>query len=61
MLLDVAAKYDYTVTIADADTEGLNDTINFLVSIDTLEEAYDINEYVNNTYLEAANTDQYLK
>jgi sulfonate transport system substrate-binding protein len=61
LLLDVAAKYDYTVKIADADTEGLNDTINFLVKIDTLEDAYDIKDYVNSTYIESADIDQYLK
>lgn len=57
----VTTKYDYTVKIADADVDSLQDTIDFLVRVGNLDETYDIKPYVNKTYLESADIDQYLK
>ena len=60
-LMDVAAKYNYTVVISDEDIVNLQDTIKFLVTIGNLEEEYDVSEHINTEYMDAANIDQYLK
>ena len=43
----VSAKFDYKVEVAQEDIDGLNDTIEFLVSIGVLTEAFDFAPYVN--------------
>lgn len=43
----VSQKFDYKVDVADEDIAGLNDTIEFLVSIGVLTEAFDFAPYVN--------------
>ena len=48
----IIGKYEYTVTITQEDIASFQDTIDFLVKIGNLEEAYDISEYVKTSYLE---------
>ena len=43
----VSNKFDYKVEVSDEDIAGLNDTIEFLVSIGVLTEAFDFTPYVN--------------
>ena len=43
----VSSKFDYKVEVAQEDIDGLNDTIEFLVSIGVLTEAFDFAPYVN--------------
>lgn len=47
-VLTVASNWDYTVEITDADIEGLQDTISFLVKIGNLTEEYSIKDYIYN-------------
>ncbi len=60
LLDDVAAKYEYTVKISDADVENLQDTISFLVKIGNLDKEYDIKDYVKKDYVEHADISQYI-
>lgn len=46
----VSAKFEYKVDVAQEDIDGLNDTIEFLVSIGVLTEAFDFAPYVNQVY-----------
>ena len=46
-LTAVSAKFDYKVEVAQEDIDGLNDTIEFLVSIGVLTDAFDFAPYVN--------------
>lgn len=46
-LAAVSAKFEYKVEVAQEDIDGLNDTIEFLVSIGVLMEAFDFAPYVN--------------
>ena len=48
-VLTVASNWDYTVDITEADIDGLQDTISFLVKIGNLTEEYSIKDYVNDT------------
>ena len=43
----VSSKFSYKVEVAQEDIDGLNDTIEFLVSIGVLTEAFDFAPYVN--------------
>ncbi len=61
LLDDVAAKYEYTVKISEADIENLQDTISFLVKIGNLEKEYEIKNYVKTEYVENADIAQYMK
>lgn len=61
LLDDVAAKYEYTVKISEADIENLQDTISFLVKIGNLEKEYQIKDYVKTEYVENADIAQYMK
>lgn len=61
LLDDVAAKYEYTVKISEADIENLQDTISFLVKIGNLEKEYEIKDYVKTEYVENADIAQYMK
>lgn len=60
LLDDVAAKYEYTVKISDADVENLQDTISFLVKIGNLDKEYEIKDYVKTDYVENADVSQYI-
>ncbi len=60
LLADVAAKYEYTVKISDADVENLQDTISFLVKIGNLDKEYEIKDYVKRDYVENADIAQYI-
>lgn len=60
-VLTVASNWDYTVDITDADTEGLQDTIGFLVTIGNLTEEYSIDDYVNTDLISQVDLSQYLK
>lgn len=51
-LTRIIEKFDYKTEISQEDIASLNDTIEFLVSIDTLEESYDITPYVNTAFTE---------
>lgn len=57
----IEPKYDFTVRTTQEDIDALNDTIQFLVGIDAISREYDIGEYVNTSYADSANLDQYLK
>ena len=46
-LTAVSSKFDYKVEVAQEDIDGLNDTIEFLVSIGVLTESFDFTPYVN--------------
>ena len=46
-LTAVSAKFDYKVEVAQEDIDGLNDTIEFLVSIGVLTDSFDFAPYVN--------------
>lgn len=46
-VLTVASNWDYTVDITQADIDGLQDTIAFLVKIGTLSDEYKIDDYIN--------------
>lgn len=54
-------KYNFAVTVDDVDAAALQDTINFLVSIDVLNKAYSAKDYVNTSYFEASGAKKYLK
>jgi sulfonate transport system substrate-binding protein len=56
----VAAKYNYTVEISDDDIANLQDTIQFLVKIGTLDEEYDFTPYADRDFTKSANISQYL-
>ena len=43
----VSKKFDYKVEVDQEDIDGLNDTIEFLVSIGVLMDAFDFTPYVN--------------
>lgn len=60
LLADVAAKYEYTVKISDADVENLQDTISFLVKIGNLDKEYEIKDYIKRDYVENADISQYI-
>ncbi len=60
LLADVAAKYEYTVKISDADVENLQDTISFLVKIGNLDKEYEIKDYIKKDYVESADIAQYI-
>ena len=45
-VLTVASNWDYTVDITQADIDGLQDTIGFLVKIGNLTDEYSIDEYI---------------
>ncbi|MEY8390991.1 aliphatic sulfonate ABC transporter substrate-binding protein [Lachnospiraceae bacterium] len=60
LLDDVAAKYEYTVKISDADIENLQDTISFLVKIGNLDKEYEIKDYVKKDYVDNADISQYI-
>ncbi len=49
-LTAVSEKFAYKVDVAQEDIDGLNDTIEFLVSIGVLTEAFDFAPYVNQVY-----------
>lgn len=46
----ILPKYIFTVEITQEDIDSLNDTIDFLVGIDAISEAYDLGEYANSSY-----------
>ncbi len=46
----ILPKYNFSVEITQEDIDSLNDTIDFLVGIERIEEAYDIGEYANSSY-----------
>lgn len=54
-------KYNFAVKVDDVDAAALQDTINFLVGIGVLPSAYQIEDYVNNSYFDASNAKKYLK
>ena len=56
----MAAKYEYTVKISDADVENLQDTISFLVKIGNLDKEYEIKDYIKKDYVESADIAQYI-
>ena len=51
-VMDLLPKYNYTVRITQDDIDSLNDTIDFLHSIGSIED-FDISTYVNGNYYEA--------
>lgn len=57
----IEPKYDFTVRTTQEDIDALNDTIQFLVGIEAIDKEYDIADYVNTSYADNANLDQYLK
>lgn len=61
MLFTVAESYEYVINISDAADKSLQETIEFLVNIDVIEESFDVTEYFNREYTENADIDQYLK
>lgn len=56
----IVPKFDYRVSIQQDSIDALQDTIKFLVGIETLDEEYDIAPYVNSSYTESADLAQYL-
>ena len=60
LLFTVAESYDYIVTISDEADTSLQETIEFLVNIDVIEESFDVTEYFNREYTENADIEQYL-
>lgn len=56
----VASSYDYAVNISEAFDASLQDTIEFLVSIDVISEAFDVTEFINREYTENADIAKYL-
>lgn len=54
-------KYNFAVGIDAVDTAALQDTIDFLVSIEKLSKPYPAKDYANNSYFEASNAKKYLK
>lgn len=54
LFYDVAASYNYVVKISDAADASLQETIEFLVSIDVIGESFDITEYFDSSYIESA-------
>lgn len=60
-VITVASNWDYTVEITQADIDGLQDTIEFLVSIGNLDQEYSITDYVNTELIGEVNLDTYLK
>lgn len=61
LFFKVIESYDYTVTISENADASLQETIEFLVSIDVIAEEFDITEYINKTYIESADLEAYLK
>ena len=51
-VMDLLPKYNYTVRITQDDIDSLNDTIDFLHSIGSIDD-FDISTYVNGNYYEA--------
>ncbi len=51
-VLDLLPKYNYTVQITQEDIDSLNDTIDFLHGIGSIDD-FDISTYVNGNYYEA--------
>ena len=49
------------IYFGEDDVTNLQDTIAFLVKIGVLTEEIDVAPYVNSSYLESADIDQYLK
>ncbi len=56
----VASSYDYTVTISEALDASLQETIEFLVKIDVIDEVFDVTEFINREYTENADIEEYL-
>lgn len=54
-------KYGYPVGVKQYDVECLQDTINFLVSIDKLSEEYQLSDHTNNVPFEKSGALKYLK
>lgn len=61
LFFTVASSYDYTVTISEAFDASLQETIEFLVSIDVIAEEFDVTEYINRDYTENADIGSYLE
>lgn len=57
----VAASYNYVVYMSEAADASLQETIEFLVSIDVISESFDVTEYFNSEYIDKSDIGQYIK
>jgi len=60
-LKKLMSKYSNPVEITKIDTDALQDTIQFLVSIEKLGQEYPITDHCDNSYFEGSKAKQYLK
>ncbi len=56
----ILPKYDFALRISDADAVELQKTIQFLVKIGSINEEYDVKDYIKSKYTENADIAQYL-
>lgn len=58
---EVASKNIYSVKMEQEDIDSLQDTIEFLVSIGSIDKSFEVKDYMTTEYLDSADVDQYLK